>query len=102
MLEYPSKGGGSNQTVHDAQVALLRFEATHPRDSEAHHGHLHHVPGRRYALGARSMQDIRDRVEAAVTHELEDHAGLTVEHIAHFAALATERAIQQVGVERAL
>lgn len=104
MQEHPSTNGNAghtNEQVHAEQRALVHYAVLHPGDHDARYRPQHTtVHDRRYALNGRAMQAIREQVQLEVYSELDAHAGLTIEHIAHFAAMAAEHAIQHIGVER--
>jgi hypothetical protein len=93
--------GGSNRRVHDSQVALLRYEATHPRDPENNAHALVAPSGRRYCLGRDALRSFRERMNV-ITLEALSHNAQSPEWVAKRIAEAAERAIVAIGVERAL
>jgi hypothetical protein len=95
-------GLSGNKAVHEAQRALVHYAEIHPANSEGKPHALDVRSGRRYMLNSLTMSAICGRVELDVVAELQRHAHMTIEEIAHYAALACEHAIQVAGVERTL
>jgi hypothetical protein len=94
-----SSGDASNRKVHEAQVAALRWEATHPRDSEAAAYHLTRQRGRGFLIGRAAATEFRACLHGATLEAL-THDAQSPEWVAARIVEAAERILCRIGVER--